>query len=140
MVEINEYLGSLSLKTPSTINEIRAVNTAVTDFLQCYNAENHAVSQITILTRELLINAMKHGNGFHEMTPVIICIAQVNERQFKIVVQDSGKGFDYNSLDTILPEDPKNLRTRGYRLIKAYSDSLEFNRRGNKVTAYVSIR
>ncbi len=138
MLEVNEYLSSISIKTSSTINEIGAVVTTVTDFLQCHNVSSHSINQTTIVIRELLINAMKHGNKFNELTPVTLCIAKLRGQKFKICVQDLGKGFDYSSLDTSLPEDPKKLRSRGYRLVKAYSDSFEFNNAGNKVTAYIS--
>lgn len=138
MLEINEYLCSMRLKTSSTFNEIGAVLTAVVDFLRCHDVGGQAANQTIIVIRELLINAMKHGNKFNERTPVTICISKIKGKQFKIVVQDFGDGFDYKRLETALPDDPKNLRSRGYRLVKAYSDSFEFNQRGNEVTAYIS--
>jgi anti-sigma regulatory factor (Ser/Thr protein kinase) len=55
-----------------------------------------------------------------------------------VTVEDEGPGFNYGAVRMSLPDDPRRLQNRGYVLIKSLSEKLEFNDRGNCVTAYVS--
>jgi anti-anti-sigma factor len=37
-----------------------------------------------------------------------------------------------------LPEDPRRIRNRGYALVNAFSDQIDFNDRGNRVSVYIT--
>jgi len=88
--------------------------------------------------RELLVNAITHGNRDIPNGVVICSIEEVDPFRFKIAVEDQGEGFDYADLDTALPENPRRLGDRGYKLINALSDTLQFNEKGNRITAYIT--
>jgi anti-anti-sigma factor len=96
-------------------------------------------SQFRLVLRELLINAVEHGNREIVDRMVTCTIKHLGEWQFKITVEDEGDGFDYKSLDMKLPNDPDQLRKRGYPMINAFTDRLEFNDKGNRIVAYISI-
>lgn len=112
--------------------------TVFSDFLRVHQVSESGIEKAIVVLRELLINAMKHGNRYNRSYPVTVKINQLNNRRFKISVEDLGNGFDYKSLDTRLPENPREFKSRGYKLIKAITDSFEFNKKGNQVTAYIS--
>lgn len=38
-----------------------------------------------------------------------------------------------------MPDDPGQIRTRGYAIINSYSDKVEFNPAGNRVIVYISV-
>ncbi len=139
MVEIEKNGNSVLLRSPSSQDEVGSVITAFSDHLKLQGISDSSISRAIVVLRELLVNAIKHGNRFNDAYPVTIGVHKLEKNQVKILVKDFGRGFDYRTLDTSLPENPRRIHTRGYRLIKAFSDSFEFNREGNEVTAYVSI-
>lgn len=95
-------------------------------------------SGICIAVRELLSNAIVHGNQ-NILERMVDCTLQPwSDGQFKIVVRDEGEGFDYDSLDLKLGDNPWNIRNRGYILLTHLCTELKFNARGNEVTALVS--
>ncbi len=96
--------------------------------------------RFTIVLRELLKNAVAHGNGGDLSRPVTWKITAEDGGGFSITVEDMGDGFDYSELNMGLPEDPRRLRNRGYVLINAMAERLTFNAPGNRVTALVSER
>ena len=92
----------------------------------------------SIVLRELLDNAVEHGNRGIETRIVTGSLTYLGEGTFRIIVEDEGEGFDCAGLDVTVPEDPRRVKSRGYVLIHALADRLEFNEKGNRVTAYVS--
>jgi serine/threonine-protein kinase RsbW len=125
-------------ETSSSPSEMGDVMMVFADFLRLYKVSESGIEKAIVVLRELLINAMKHGNRYNRSFPVTVKINQLNRKRFKISVKDLGNGFDYQSLDTDLPDNPRGFQTRGYKLIKAFTDSFEFNQKGNQVTAYIS--
>lgn len=94
MTQMTEQSDSLSLKSKSSIAEVGPVIQSVIHYLRDHEVSNSLINQISIVTRELLINAIKHGNGFYSEDPVSISISSVEHNRFKIEVQDTGNGFD----------------------------------------------
>jgi anti-anti-sigma factor len=95
-------------------------------------------SGFKLVLRELLNNAVEHGNYNLSDRTVVCRIEYIGDKRFKITVQDEGKGFDYGKLVMTLPEDPRQIRNRGYALVNAFSDQIDFNDKGNRVTVYVT--
>lgn len=95
-------------------------------------------SSVTVVLRELLVNAVVHGNRNAKERTVRCRVEHAADVRFKVVVEDEGAGFDYRSLDTDIPEDPRRMWHRGYVLVRNASDRVEFNEKGNCVTAYIS--
>lgn len=96
-------------------------------------------SAFSLVLRELVNNAVVHGNR-NELARCVLCrVSHLGGSQFSITVEDEGAGMDYTALDLSLPDDPRHVQDRGFTLINAFSDQLEFNARGNCVTAYVTV-
>lgn len=138
MIEIVKSDTSLRIKIPSSMVHIGGVITTFTSFMRFHAVSEESINQSIIVLRELLINAMEHGNRYKAFFPVSIIVDRLDTKRFRIVVRDVGGGFDYKSIETSIPDNPKEIHKRGYRLIKAFSDSFEFNKKGNRVTAYIS--
>lgn len=93
---------------------------------------------VTIVMRELAMNAIEHGNQNRVECAVICNVEHLGGKRFRIMVEDEGPGFNYGAVRMALPEDPRRLERRGYVLINSLSEKLEFSDKGNCVTAYVS--
>lgn len=87
---------------------------------------------------ELLANAIIHGNKNNPEKRVACEIGRVRNLLFKITVKDQGDGFDYRDIDIPVAWGPGSKQS-GYAAIHSLSEQVEFNLRGNKVTAYVEI-
>ena len=106
-------------------------------FLDGINTKNR--SGLMIVLRELLLNALIHGNKNVVERHIKGRIEKLEKNRLRIEVEDEGGGFDYQNLDMGLPENPRHLKRRGYILINALSDRIEFNSRGNCITVYVTL-
>jgi len=94
-------------------------------------------AKLHIIARELLTNAVRHGNGGDKGRSVRCTIEKREEGLVTICVEDEGDGFDYRSLDYSLPQDARDQATRrGYALIRSLSEGLLFNEKGNQVVAF----
>lgn len=132
--------GSVSFRVPSSVKSIGVAIRKLNQFLKKYRVAELSVTQATIILRELMVNAITHGNRGNDSYPVHVVLEHLRGNEFKIVVEDMGSGFNYTGIDTGIPENPKAIPNRGFALIKAYTDRFEFNDKGNRVAAYFSAR
>jgi len=95
--------------------------------------------KIEMLLRELIMNALEHGNSYIETKSICSSIEYCGWDLVKITVLDEGEGFNYSSMNFPLPENSEVSVTGGYGLINALSGHLEFNDKGNRVTAYFNV-
>jgi anti-sigma regulatory factor (Ser/Thr protein kinase) len=91
---------------------------------------------LLLVVRELLMNAIVHGN---KSLPSKVALVRIARRfgQFEVQVDDEGEGFDYESLVLDLPEDPHSLARRGLLLVHELSEELTFERGGSRSRAIV---
>ncbi|MDY0161667.1 ATP-binding protein [Desulfobotulus sp.] len=95
-------------------------------------------SEIIIVLRELLINAVEHGNGRNREKRVQGRLEALGHDRFCIEVQDEGLGVDPETLSFTMPEDPSQDRSRGFALIHAFSDEIRFSQTPSSVRVWVS--
>jgi anti-sigma regulatory factor (Ser/Thr protein kinase) len=91
---------------------------------------------LLLVVRELLMNAIRHGNESVRSKLALVRIAQRGGR-FEVQVDDEGRGFDYESLVLGLPDDPQSLAKRGLVLVHELSEELVFEHGGSRVRAIV---
>jgi anti-sigma regulatory factor (Ser/Thr protein kinase) len=91
---------------------------------------------LLLVVRELLMNAIRHGNESIRSRIVILRIAR-RGGLFEVQIDDEGEGFDYESLVLGLPEDPHTLAKRGLVLVHELAEDLVFERGGCRVRAIV---
>ncbi len=137
MFKISEDANSIFFSFSSEMMIVDRVIQSCRDYLKRFDIPEF--SKFRLVLRELLINAVEHGNRKAVERTVSCRIEAMGGFQFKITVEDEGEGFDYASLSMELPKDPHQIRSRGYALIAAFTDKLEFNEKGNKITAFIHI-
>jgi anti-sigma regulatory factor (Ser/Thr protein kinase) len=130
----------ISLNIPSSVNSIGSAIKMLNQFLKQYDVSELSTTQATVVLRELMVNAITHGNKDDASSSIKIQLEHVRENEFKIMVEDMGAGFNYAAIDTHIPDNPKTIQNRGFALIKAYTNRFEFNRKGNCIAAYISAK
>jgi len=111
------------------------------DLCAKFARENNAEesSGVMVVLRELLINAIEHGVSGVISPVVCVKLKKYKNNLFQIIVFDNGNGFNFKTIKPkLLPDDPRGIEKRGYYLIYSLSEKVEFNEKGNCITAYVS--
>ncbi|OGV45286.1 MAG: hypothetical protein A2017_08770 [Lentisphaerae bacterium GWF2_44_16] len=138
MFKIEENESSVKFVISSEMKLVERVVKLSREFIERENPRGF--SGIKLIIRETMINAIEHGNKNIAALLVQCSIEQLNARRFKISVTDEGEGFDYRNINLAIPEDPLKIRHRGLPLVNALADSMEFNEKGNEVSAYFTIQ
>lgn len=76
--------------------------------------------KINFMLREILNNAVEHGNLMQENKRVY-CRVEKKDSIYRFFVRDEGEGFDFGEVSesNLEMEDPLSHRTRGYSTIAA---------------------
>ncbi len=118
--------------TPRVIEECRP-------YLVAYYTHSEMV-EINVLLREMLMNAIVHGNQCKLEYYVKCSLEHLDNKRLKIVVEDQGHGFDHTKVDMELPKPSGPVKRSGYILIKALSERIDFKDRGKRVTVYFNAK
>ncbi len=87
--------------------------------------------------RELLENAVVHGNRRRPDKVVACEIARVRDDLFKVTVSDEGEGFDHRNAEVLASSAPRWEGTRGFGLIRAVCEQIDFNEAGNEASVFL---
>ena len=122
---------------PSRSELLGPISQEVTDQAKKFGFADKSEGSFRLLIRELLANAIVHGNQENPIRRVQLLLRASGD-SLEIVVSDRGRGFDVsNTLRETQQIDLKKRRGRGLLLIQEYSQSVRFNERGNEVTVTV---
>jgi anti-sigma regulatory factor (Ser/Thr protein kinase) len=94
---------------------------------------------LAVVLRELLRNAISHGNGGDESRLVRFTLGHMGEGDVVATVEDEGPGFDHESLIDEIRSGAVRAGRRGYILITALSDEVLFNGKGNRITVRMDL-
>jgi anti-sigma regulatory factor (Ser/Thr protein kinase) len=132
----SESENSLYLTVISETDQVAVVLERVAQFTRSQGQRD--TNALLLVVRELLINAIVHGNESKASRMTLVRVARRGEA-FEVQVDDEGEGFDYETLDLDLPDDPQSLegRGRGLVLVHELSEALVFERGGRRVQAIV---
>lgn len=136
MFQASEDQGTISFSLSSEAALADRVVAASKDYLAQFGVTH--LPDITIVLRELLMNAIEHGNGKDRSKTVTCRISNLGATRFQIVVEDQGPGFAHAACDFTMPKAGET-RSRGLPLVNSSCDQLEFNASGNRVTAFMTI-
>lgn len=89
--------------------------------------EKAVVFRISFMLRELINNAVEHGNQFDEEKEVHVQVIQ-DEEKMSFGVKDEGPGFELTVLEQI-PDQHLRVRNRGIILIREFGFEIEINNR-----------
>lgn len=96
--------------------------------------------KIELAAREILANAIEYGGNFKANSPqlenfIIKINMKITEKNLIFQVMDPGRGFDWENYDfKTMPLFSE--RGRGLKMVKKVADKIEFNKKGNQITAY----
>lgn len=136
-MDIDQHDKVLRLSIRSEMNLVDELLRNVKSFMREHEISDQ--SPVKIVLRELLINAIEHGNNKVPDKKVSCEIELIENRRFRIVVRDEGDGFDYKNLCMDMSDDPRKKRHRGYVLVNSLADEIRFNETGNEVTVFIGI-
>jgi anti-sigma regulatory factor (Ser/Thr protein kinase) len=118
----------LDLTAPSRVELVDDLCETVSHCLSTLGFAEDDVYALDLSTREAVVNAMKHGNGFDASLPVSVKV-EVSDDDCTIRIADSGKN------PKAVPESRSGLfapNGRGVVMMKALMDSVEFARSGGR--------
>lgn len=113
------------------------VNFAVNHIIEFFEAnsciKNDSVRfMINFVLRELLINAVEHGNKLVREKKVT-CFASYSDNEIYINISDEGKGFALDKLDNCSKKNTLRKRRRGLFTIKDMGLSVDVEKNHVKV-------
>jgi anti-anti-sigma factor len=139
MFNVKEDADTINFTISSEMPQVDRVIEESHIFFHQLNIGASELSNLNLVLREMLNNAIEHGNHGIPDKEVRCDVQHLGRKRFKIQVEDQGEGFDHNSVDWEIPVDPRQTRNRGYALINTFCDQVKFNDKGNLVTAYISL-
>jgi serine/threonine-protein kinase RsbW len=87
---------------------------------------------------ECVTNAVCHGNHYSDDLKATVTI-EINDKKIFVEVEDQGEGFDVNRIPSPIDPDNITLETgRGIFFIKAFSESVKTNGKGNIVNIVIN--
>ncbi len=108
----------------------RVVREAEALLAQYFQIENEDLFKINVMLREVLNNAVEHGNAFDESKHITVTIAYTDEI-FTFDVHDEGTGVALDDCYEVQLDYDLRERARGFSIIKALG--FEVNADGNKL-------
>jgi serine/threonine-protein kinase RsbW len=114
------------LVLPSKLESIDEAVLNATSFANEIGLSEDAVFPIDLAVREVVANAIKHGNKFDETKQIEITLDEIDEG-FEITVRDFGEGFAVETVPD--PTNPENLLKasgRGILFMNNFMDKVEW--------------
>jgi len=137
MFSLTESDKGLQAKFSSNMQFIGKFVNSAKNFIDKFGVSNYYEFQIVL--RELLTNAVEHGNKMDTTRSVSCSVEHIADRRFKLTVEDEGAGFDFDKIDLNLPADPVKMRYQGLVLVNSFADEITFDKNGAAVTVLVTI-
>jgi anti-anti-sigma factor len=137
MFQVTENPGVLQFTISSEMPLVDRVVAQAKDFLTANGTVHH--TEFAVVMRELLINAIEHGNGKDRTRKVQCAVAHLGGVRWQITVIDEGAGFDWQNTGHEMPADGAAPRSRGLALVHAFTDQVEYKGAGNEVDAFMTI-
>lgn len=122
------------LTVKSEISELAKVEGLLKEVFEQNKIPEKYFNKVLLCVSEAVQNSIWHGNKSDNSKNVIIKLDCVN-KEIVVQIEDEGEGFDLNKIiDPTQEENLKKESGRGIHIIKALSDSIEYNKKGNRVT------
>lgn len=126
-------LPSEILVIESELSELQRVESFLKDLFTEFKLPAKYFNKVLLCVSEAVVNAIKHGNKSNVHKKVSISV-WCNDREVQIQVEDEGEGFDIVKMeDPTIKENIRKESGRGIYIIKKLTDTLEYNKKGNKV-------
>lgn len=138
MFSFDEQDQLVSCKSSAVLSSVDRIDAQFRLWVQQQDPEANW-GPLGFILRELAINAIEHGSH-SEITKNYECtLERLSEGRYLLSVEDEGAGFEFEKYRLVPPADPANPRNRGYAIINAYADEVQFENQGRKILAYVTL-
>lgn len=118
---------NLRLSLESTLDSVEAAELIVQRMADINGFSADQVHEIGVGVREMMVNAVKHGNGFSPDKTVLFR-ASIDEEAFRASVTDQGVGFDPERVRDPLGAEGLLLPSgRGLLMARAFFDEVEIS-------------
>lgn len=126
-------MNTIKIEIPSIIENIRIIESFIDNAKERFELDDDIYGNIMIAVTESVSNAIKHGNRGDKSKSVLLSLT-LKDDVIKFVIEDEGKGFDYNLLpDPTAPENLEKTGGRGIFLMKNLADEVTFLNDGKVV-------
>jgi serine/threonine-protein kinase RsbW len=117
----------------SDVEELKKVEKFLIDILNEYDLEQKYFNNTYLCISEAVVNSIKHGNK-NDLNKTISIVVNCDENELNILIEDEGNGFDLNTIsDPTCKNNLKNESGRGIFIIKALTNKIEYNEKGNRI-------
>ncbi len=111
----------------SELSSVDPVEAKAEGLARAAGFDEDTASQIAMVVREAVINAILHGNKKDPAKQVHVCY-ELNDEVLRIKIADEGAGLDPDSVpDPLAPENLLRSSGRGIFLMKAIMDEVHFH-------------
>ena len=127
----------LLLKFRSDITFVDVAVQTIGNLLEHFGIEDP--TNILLVTRELLKNAVVHGNHNNKNKEVVFRLFRISQDRFRLEIEDSGQGGGLRHLRTTGKVRESRDRGgeaggRGFTIINNLSEQVLFSETGNRIT------
>lgn len=113
----------------STLESVDDAEIIVTRSAKNLGFEEEERNQIGMAVREIMVNAVVHGNRYSKHKKVHLDIEPSTDG-LVVTIGDEGAGFDPNSIpDPLAPENLLKQSGRGMLLVRAFMDEVDLHPR-----------
>ena len=128
-IRVKPVSDSFDISVPSKIGNLPNYIDKIISFIKSKGYFSKDKFNLSLLMKELLTNAMEHGNEFDESKQVHVSIKEEHSNLI-LSVRDEGKGFDTKILSGMKSEKQSEC---GLEFIRKYSDEVSFSSSGNEI-------
>jgi anti-sigma regulatory factor (Ser/Thr protein kinase) len=137
VIQLSVATGDLLLKFHSDITFVHVAVEMIRNVLEYMNVDDP--TNVLLVSRELLKNAVVHGNQNNRDKEVFYWLSRIGQDRFKLEVEDGGPGVKAANNETAVKNVEKllsgdDIQGRGFTIIRSLSEQVFFNERGNKIT------
>ncbi len=87
--------------------------------------------------RELMVNAMTHGNRNRPDKRIFCEVTQLRDDRFRVSVRDEGEGFHPHDTPALVSAAPKWEGASGLARIRAVCEGIDFNEAGTEAIVHI---
>jgi anti-sigma regulatory factor (Ser/Thr protein kinase) len=137
MLTIQKRNGSIACTLSSDMSLVELFSRILKDML--VYARVPAANEVTLVARELLANAVMHGNRQDPRKKASFRLEELCGAGFTVEVKDEGQGFDFHHLDSPSVLHAHHAQKRGYVIIRNCSRRIVFRENGSSVSVFVGL-
>ncbi len=138
MFDIKSNGTQMNFSISSRMEMIDRVLPVILDFIEEFG-ELGSTEYVPLVIRELLCNAIEHGNGNDPVKVVSGTIEKIEKCRYKITVTDEGEGCTLDDISYSSSPDPVNGRSMGFSIINNFCDEILFAEGMSSITVYMGL-